>query len=69
MDAYLSELVMDTKMREKIIESKGFCNNHLYKMLIIASKPESPDGHGVALTTQSIIEKFIQDLHINKKRM
>ena len=67
MDAYLSELVMEAEVREKIVESRGFCNNHLYKMLTIASKPESPDGHGVALTTRSIIERLIQDLRKHKK--
>jgi len=69
IDAYLSELVMDAKVREKIVESKGFCNYHSYKMLIIASKPESPDGHGIALTMQNIIEKLIQDLRKQKKNL
>jgi hypothetical protein len=67
LDAYLSELVMDGKAREKIVESRGFCNHHFYKMLIAASKPESPDGHGIALISQNIIEKLIQDLHKQKK--
>ncbi|MGB9853668.1 MAG: DUF6062 family protein [Candidatus Bathyarchaeales archaeon] len=69
IDAYLSELVMDAKVREKIVESKGFCNHHSYKMLIMASKPESPDGHGIALTMQNIIEKLIQDLRKHKKNL
>jgi hypothetical protein len=69
IDAYLSELVMDAKVREKIVESKGFCNNHSYKMLLIASKPESSDGHGVAITTQNIIEKLIRDLRKQKKHL
>lgn len=68
IDAYLSELVMDSSAREKIVKSMGFCNNHFYKMLIAASKPESSDGHGVALITQNIIEKLIQDLHKQKKK-
>jgi hypothetical protein len=36
-------------------------------MLIAASKPESPDGHGIALISQNILEKLIQDLHKQKK--
>jgi len=67
LDAYLSELVMNGEAREKIVESRGFCNHHFYRMLIAASKPESPDGHGIALISQNIIEKLIQDLHKQKK--
>ncbi|MGB9693562.1 MAG: DUF6062 family protein, partial [Fervidobacterium sp.] len=63
---YLSELVMDAKAREKIVESMGFCNNHFYKMLITANKPESSNGHGIALVNKSIVEKLVQDLHKNK---
>ncbi|MBS7615618.1 hypothetical protein KEJ45_00240 [Candidatus Bathyarchaeota archaeon] len=61
-DVYLSELVMDSRAREKIVESRGFCNHHFYKMLTIAAKPESADGHGVALIAKGIIEELIQDL-------
>ncbi|MEM3760821.1 MAG: DUF6062 family protein [Candidatus Bathyarchaeia archaeon] len=67
VDTYLSELVMDAKAREKIVESRGFCNHHFYRMLIAAGKPESHDGHGIALIGQNIIEKLIQDLHEQKK--
>ncbi|MEM3553519.1 MAG: DUF6062 family protein [Candidatus Bathyarchaeia archaeon] len=67
IDAYLSELVMDAKARETLIEGGGFCNHHFYRMLITATKPESPDGHGIALITQSIIEKLLQDLHKQRK--
>jgi hypothetical protein len=66
MDTYLSELVMDASSREKVIESRGFCNHHFYKMLIAASKPGSPDGHGIALVNESIVDKLIQDLHKQK---
>lgn len=68
LDTYLQELVMDSKAREKIIKSRGFCNNHSYKILITASKPGSPDGHGIALINGSIVEKLIQDLHKQKSR-
>ncbi|MEM0313171.1 MAG: DUF6062 family protein [Candidatus Bathyarchaeia archaeon] len=61
MDAYISELVMDAKAMEKLVESLGFCNHHFYRMLITATKPESSDGHGVALITQSIMEKLLQE--------
>jgi hypothetical protein len=67
IDTYLSELVMDAKAREKIVESRGFCNHHFYRMLIAAGKPESHDGYGIALIGQNIIEKLIQDLHEQKK--
>ncbi|MEM1563726.1 MAG: DUF6062 family protein [Candidatus Bathyarchaeia archaeon] len=67
MDTYLSELIMDAKAREKLVESMGFCNNHFYKMLITATKPESSDGHGIALITQSIIEKLLQEFQKRKK--
>ncbi|MEM3699294.1 MAG: DUF6062 family protein [Candidatus Bathyarchaeia archaeon] len=67
IDAHLSELVMDAKARENIVESRGFCNHHFYRMLIAASKPESPDGHGIALISQDTIERLIQDLHKLRK--
>ena len=63
IDTYLSELVMDAPSRDKIIESRGFCNNHFYKMLIVASRPESFDFHGMALIMKSIAERLIRDLH------
>jgi len=62
METYLSELVMDTKARQKIIETRGFCNNHFYKMLVMALKPATFDGHGMALIAQSVTEQLIQDL-------
>jgi len=68
IDAYLSELVMDAKSRERLVESGGFCNHHFYRMLTIATKPESSDGHGIALIDQSIIEKIVQDLQKQRKR-
>jgi hypothetical protein len=63
IDSYLSELVMENSMRQRVVESRGFCNSHSYKMLIAASKPESPDGHGMALTMENVLEQLIQDLH------
>jgi len=66
VDTYLSELVMDSSSRQKIIESRGFCNQHFYKMLISASKPASSDGHGIALVNKSIVEALIHDLHEQK---
>lgn len=66
MDTYLSELVMDASSREKIIESRGFCNYHFYKILIVASKPGTSDGHGIALVNESIVSKLIQDLRKQK---
>jgi len=66
VDTYLSEFVMDASSRQKIIESRGFCNHHFYKMLIASSKPKSSDGHGIALVNENIIDKLIQDLHKQK---
>jgi len=63
IDTYLYELVMDPKSREQIIKSRGFCNNHSYKMFLAASKPESSDGHGLALVLASVTEEFIRDMH------
>jgi hypothetical protein len=62
LNTYLQELVMDSKARERIIQSRGFCNNHSYKILIEASKPTSSDGHGIALIMQSVTEQLIQDI-------
>ncbi len=68
LDNYLQELVMDTKARDEIIDSRGFCNDHSYKLLIEASKPAISDGHGVALIMQSVIEQLILDLANNRKQ-
>jgi hypothetical protein len=68
IDAYLSELVMDAKARERLVEGGGFCNHHFYRMLAMATRPESSDGHGTALIAQSIIEKIVQDLQKQRKR-
>ena len=68
VDTYLSELVMDSSSRQKIIESRGFCNHHFYKILIAASKPGSSDGHGVALVNKSVVNQLIQDLHEQKSQ-
>ena len=68
IDAYLSELVMDAKARGKLVEGGGFCNHHFYRMLAIATRPDSSDGHGIALIAQSIIEKTVQDLQKQRKR-
>ena len=62
LNNYLQELVMDSKARERIIQSRGFCNNHSYKILIEACKPTSSDGHGIALIMQSVTERLIQDI-------
>jgi len=69
VNTYLHELVMDASSRQKIIESRGFCNHHSYKMLIEASKPESSDGHGMALVMKSVIEQLIQDIHKQSKKI
>lgn len=62
LDNYLSELVMDAKARQQIIVSRGFCNQHSFKLLIEASKPTISDGHGIALIMQSVTEQLIQDI-------
>lgn len=66
LDNYLQELVMDYKAREKIIQSRGFCNSHSYKILAEASKPTISDGHGIALIMQSITNQLIQDVSEQK---
>jgi hypothetical protein len=62
-DTFYAVSVLQMVNRYKIIESRGFCNHHFYKILIAASKPGSSDGHGIALVNKSIVEKLIQDLH------
>jgi len=69
MDTYVSELVMDASSRQRIVESRGFCNSHYFKMLIEARKPESSDGHGMALVMRSVIEQLIQDVHRQSERI
>lgn len=66
IDTYLSELVMDASARQKVIESRGFCNHHSYKMLIAASKPATSDGHGIALLAESVTDRLLKDLKQKK---
>ena len=68
VDTYLGELVMDPKAREKIVESRGFCNYHSYRMLASASNPSSEDGHGLALILKSVTEQLLNDVTRQKKR-
>ncbi|MEM2098190.1 MAG: DUF6062 family protein [Candidatus Bathyarchaeia archaeon] len=36
METYLYELVMDAAARKRITESRGFCNQHFYKISAVA---------------------------------
>jgi hypothetical protein len=62
VDNYLYELVMDAGAREKIIESRGFCNTHFYKMLASSTNPASSDGLGMALILKSVTEQLFEDV-------
>jgi len=62
IDNYLSELVMDPGEREKVIESRGFCNYHFYKMFDFSANPSSSDGHGMALILESVTEQILDDV-------
>lgn len=62
VDNYLYELVMDAGAREKIIESRGFCNYHFYKMLASSTNPASSDGLGMALILKSVTEQLFEDV-------
>jgi len=62
IETYLSELVMDSKAREKIVKSRGFCNYHSYKMLVSATNPASEDCLGMALILKSVTEQLLEDV-------
>jgi len=62
IDNYLSELVMDPGERGKIIESRGFCNYHFYKMFAFSTNPSSSDGLGMALILKSVAEQVLDDV-------
>ena len=62
LDNYLTYLVMDAGERRRIIESRGFCNYHFYKMLAFSTKPDSGDGHGMALILESVTEQVLDDI-------
>jgi hypothetical protein len=59
---YFSELVMDPPSRRELVESRGFCNCHLHRMLKEATEPETLAGTGMALVMRSVVEALIQDL-------
>jgi len=62
LDNYLTYLVMDAGERERIIESRGFCNYHFYKMFAFSTNPSSGDGHGMALILESVTEQLLDDV-------
>jgi|GEM_PF-409850 len=62
MKHYLSELVMDPPSREAVMESRGFCNYHLYQMLAESSKPETSADTGAALVMGTVVEALTGDL-------
>jgi hypothetical protein len=62
IDNYLDELVMDVGARERIVESRGFCNTHFYKMLASSTNPASSDGLGMALILKSVTEQLFEDV-------
>lgn len=62
IDNYLNELVMDASAREKIIESRGFCNYHFYKTFALSADPSSGDGLGLALILKSVTEQLLEDV-------
>jgi len=66
IETYLGELVMDPKARERIVESRGFCNYHSYKMFVSASDPASEDGLGMALILKSVTEQLLEDVKDHK---
>ena len=59
---YFSELVMDPPSRREIVESRGFCNYHLHRMLKEASRPDIAAGTGMALVMRSVAEALMQDV-------
>jgi hypothetical protein len=65
VENYLDELVMDAGAREKIIESRGFCNYHFYKMFASSANPASSDGLGMALILKSVTEQLFEDVTVD----
>jgi len=59
---YFSELVMDPPSRREMVESRGFCNYHLHRMLKEASRPGISAGTGMALVMRSLAEALMQDM-------
>ena len=62
LDNYLTYLVMDAGERERIIESRGFCNYHFYKMFAFSTNPDSSNGQGMALILESVTEQVLDDI-------
>ena len=62
IDNYLYELVMDSGEREKIVESRGFCNYHFHKMFAFSTSPGSSDGLGMAWILKSVAEQLLDDV-------
>jgi len=67
IETYLDELVMDSKAREELQKSRGFCNYHFYKMHAVANNPASEDAHAMALILKSVTERIIEDICNNSQ--
>ncbi|MGQ9629951.1 MAG: DUF6062 family protein [bacterium] len=53
LDGFLYEFVNSVGVREKLVESDGFCNAHAWQLL------EFEDGLGTAIVYQDLLSRFI----------
>lgn len=55
-----NEAVMDPVFRDKVTDSKGFCNHHMHLLYETAYGGRGGDTLGYALYMQSVVERFLR---------
>lgn len=55
-----NEAVMDPVFRDKVTDSKGFCNHHMHLLFEAAYGGRGGDALGYALYMQSIVESLLR---------
>ena len=55
-----NEAVMDPVFRDKVTDSKGFCNHHMYLLYEAAYGGRGGDALGYALYMQSVVENLLR---------
>jgi hypothetical protein len=67
IEEILMELVSDTKFRDRLQKSRGFCIRHFRKLLLMAEKRPDLNGIGISDMLRDLVEVEIRDLvEVNK---
>lgn len=69
LEDILMELVSDSKFRDKLMASKGFCLKHFYKLILLSEKRPDLDGVGISDILRDLIHVEIRELQQMDKEL